>query len=249
MTLSHSPPPVISGLAPDVVLIVTEHGDGCIVDLDGSFYAVSPVAAAMLRDMLDGGRDAAVARSVARYGIDEARIACDLDTLLADLSRRGLLRRQDTPHRASMRPVVARAFAGVAHRLVRLAPTQRSRAWIALTFARLSFLVSGWNATVKAWQRRLNGLGSTSVAHTGELARAIDGAVRSVAAVHLMNVDCKERALASFALARCVGLPASLVVGVEFYPLAGHSWCESDDAVIGDEASHCHRFTPAFRLS
>ncbi len=242
-----SPLPVIPGLAPDVALVVTEHGDGCIVDLAGSFYAVSPVAAAMLRDMLEGGRDFAIARSAARYGVDEARIAGDLDTLLGDLTRRGLLRRQDGRHRPGTRRIVAGALAGVTHRLLRLASTQRSRAWIALTFARLSFAVSGWNATVKAWQKRLGG--ATAAAHAGELARAIDGAIRSAASRHLMNVDCKERALASFALARCVGLPASLVVGVGFYPLAGHSWCETGNTVIGDEASHCRRFTPAFRLS
>ena len=239
--------PIISGLAPDVALIVTEHGDGCIVDLDGSFYAVSPVAAGMLRDMLDGGREVAIARSAVRYGVDRARIAGDLDALLDDLTRRGLLQRGDASRRWGTRRIVARSLAGVAYRLLRLAPTQRSRAWIALTFARLSFVISGWNATVKAWQRRLDGL--NSAAHAGELVRAIDGAVRGAASRHVMNVDCKERALASFALARCAGLPASLVVGVEFYPLAGHSWCETGSAVIGDEASHCRRFTPAFRLS
>lgn len=248
MTSSRSPLPVISGLAPDVALIVTEHGDACIVDLDGSFFAVSPVAAAMLRDMLDGGRDVAIARSAARYGIDEARIAGDLDALVDDLTRRGLLQQRDIRRRSGTRRIIAGALAVMAHRLMLLASTQRSRAWIALSFARLSFLVSGWNATAKAWQRRLDGLGAASAAD-GELARTIDGAVRSTAARHVMNVDCKERALASFALARCAGLPASLVVGVEFYPLAGHSWCEMDNAVIGDEASHCRRFTPAFRLS
>ncbi|MGE0423676.1 MAG: lasso peptide biosynthesis B2 protein [Reyranellaceae bacterium] len=238
------------GLAPDVALIVTEHGDGCIVDLDGSFYAVSPVAAAMLRDTLDGGRDAAVARSAARYGVDEARIADDLDALLKDLTARGLLlRRRDGRRASGPQRIIAGALAGVAHRLLRLAATQRSRAWIALTFARLSFVISGWNATVTAYRTRAGDTGAAPVPQAGELVRAIDSAIRSAASRHPLNVDCKERALASFALARYVGLPATLVVGIGFYPLAGHSWCETGNAVIGDESTHCRRFTPAFRLS
>jgi hypothetical protein len=131
-----------------------------------------------------------------------------------------------------------------------MAGAHRSRAWIALALARLSFLMLGWNPTVKAWQKRLcEGRKAPPDAHASVLAQAIDDSVRSVAARHPMNIDCKERALASFALARCAGLPATLVVGVEFYPLAGHSWCETGSAVIGDEKSNCQRFTPAFRFS
>lgn len=237
-------------LASDVALIVTDNGDGCIVDLDGSFYAVSVVAAALIRDTLTHGREAAVANGAARYGVDSTRIGRDLDDLLDDLGRRGLLLRQsERRHRVEAREIMAGALAGLAHCLLRLPGTLRSRAWIALSFARLSFLVSGWNATAKAWRKRSVGPGTASKSQGGEHARAIDSAIRSAAARHLMNIDCKERALAGFALARRVGLPADLVVGVGFYPLAGHSWCEAGDTVIGDDASNCRRFAPAFRLS
>jgi hypothetical protein len=234
-------------LAADVALILAEHGDGCIVDLNGSFYAVSPVAAAMLRDTFADGRAVAIASNAARYGVEETRIAADLDSLLIDLRERGLLRSTPARRRSGFRRVLAHAIAGMAQRALRLARSERARARIALTAARASFLISGWNVTVKAWCRRPHEAPMEPSPVTR--AQAIDDAVRSVAARHMMNVDCKERALAGFALARFAGLPATLVVGVDFYPLAGHSWCETGDAVIGDEESHCRRFTPAFRLS
>jgi hypothetical protein len=237
-------------LAPDVGLIVTEQGDGCIVDLDGSFYAVSPVAAAMLRDTLELGRDAAIARNAGRYGVDESRIASDLDALLGDMTERGLLQLRQTRRPAVARRMLAGVIAGVTHRLLHLAGTPRARARLALTLARLSFITLGWSRTVKAWQKRLcNERKALADSRTGEMVHAIDDAVRSAAARHMLNVDCKERALACFALARCAGLPATLVVGVGFYPLAGHSWCETGNLVIGDEAANCRRFTPAFRFS
>lgn len=232
-------------LARDVALIVTERGDGCIVDLNGSFYAVSSVGAAMLRDTVESGRAAAITRNAAKYGVQETRIATDLDDLLGDMIRRGLLQRGRGRHSPGIRHALANVIAGIMRLALRFARAERSRAWIALTLARVSFLLLGWNATVGAWRTRLAGERSASP----DARRAIDESVRSVAARHMMNVDCKERALACFALARSAGLPATLVVGVDFYPLAGHSWCESGPDVIGDEVAHCRRFTPAFRLS
>ncbi len=226
-------------------MIVTEHGDGCIVDLNGSFYAVSSVGAAMLRDTIEGGRAAAITRSAARYGVEETRIATDLDDLLGNMTRRGLLRRGHSRRPSGVRRVLASAIAGMTAVALRLARAERSRARIALTSARVSFLLLGWNATVSAWRARF-GAGRAA---PSDSQRVIDEAVRGAAARHMMNVDCKERALACFALARSAGLPATLVVGVDFYPLAGHSWCEIGHRVIGDEESHVRRFTPAFRLS
>lgn len=232
-------------LARDVALIVAEHGDGCIVDLNGSFYAVSSVGAAMLRDTVESGRAAAITRNAARYAVEETRIATDLDDLLGDMIRRGLLQRGRGRQSPGIRRALANVIAGMMRLALRFARAERARAWIALTLARLSFLLLGWNATVGAWRARRGGERSASP----DARRAIDAAVRGVAARHMMNVDCKERALACFALARAAGLPATLVVGVDFYPLAGHSWCESGADVLGDEAAHCRRFTPAFRLS
>jgi hypothetical protein len=236
-------------LARDVALVVTEHGDGCIVDLNGSFYAVSSVGAAMLRDTVEGGRAAAITRGAARYGVEETRIATDLDDLLGDLIRRGLLRPGQTRRPSGIRHRLANTIAGMTRLALRLGRTERSRAGIALSLARVSFLLLGWNATVSAWRARLGARLGGGHAASADSQRAIDEAVRGAAARHVMNVDCKERALACYALARSAGLPATLVVGVDFYPLAGHSWCEVGHAVIGDEETHCRRFTPAFRLS
>jgi len=199
----------------------------------------------MLRDTIEHGRAAAIARGAARYGVEETRIAIDLDDLIGDMVRRGLLQRGQGRRPSAIRRLLATAIAGMTRQALRLARGEPARARIALTLARLSFVLLGWNATVSAWRARF-GAGREA---TVDAQRMIDAAVRGVAARHVMNVDCKERALASFALARTAGLPAALVVGVDFYPLAGHSWCEIGHSVIGDEEAHCRRFTPAFRLS
>lgn len=199
----------------------------------------------MLRDTVESGRAVAITRNAARYAVEETRIATDLDDLLGDMIRRGLFQRGRGRHPSGIRHALANAIAGTMRLALRLTRSERSRAWITLTLARVSFLLLGWNATVSAWRARLVGEPTASP----NARCAIDAAVRSVGARHMMNVDCKERALACFALARAAGLPATLVVGVDFYPLAGHSWCESGPDVIGDEAAHCRRFTPAFRLS
>jgi hypothetical protein len=79
--------------------------------------------------------------------------------------------------------------------------------------------------------------------------RAIDAFSRSMAASHPLPVECKERALATWALARISGVPAELVVGVHPFPLEGHCWCAYDGAVYSDDSERCAQFEPVWRCS
>jgi hypothetical protein len=48
--------------------------------------------------------------------------------------------------------------------------------------------------------------------------------------------------------ARTAGLPAAVVLGLSFYPLATHTWClVDDDVVLGDLPDLCDAFQPVAR--
>jgi hypothetical protein len=58
---------------------------------------------------------------------------------------------------------------------------------------------------------------------------------------------CKERALCCWALARAAGLAATLVVGLQLFPLAGHCWCEVGSWTLSDDRARCDLYTPVIR--
>jgi hypothetical protein len=71
--------------------------------------------------------------------------------------------------------------------------------------------------------------------------------VRAAVAGHPFAVACKERALCSWSLARTAGLRATLIVGIELFPIAGHCWCEVSERPLGDDQGRCDQFTPVAR--
>lgn len=244
-------------LSPDAALVVTGDGNGCVLDMNGKFFAVGPVGAEMLRIALESGPDAAVARIAGQYGVDPERVLADLDALVADMQARGILLRGTNDRHPAGR-LGARLVAGLVGGLFRMVTGPRSRVVVALAASRLSFALFGWRATVEAWTRH----GSAAVApgaedETRAIAAGIDRLVRDIAPRLWFDVDCKERALTCRMLARRAGLEADLVIGVAFYPLSGHCWCEvatgptqaATRLVISDDAGTCGRYTAVFRYS
>lgn len=77
-----------------------------------------------------------------------------------------------------------------------------------------------------------------------KIIEAIDEKVRTIAAKHLLNIGCKERALCCWTLIRSYGLPVKLVLGVDLFPLASHCWCEFGSEILTDYSDRCERFTP-----
>jgi hypothetical protein len=73
---------------------------------------------------------------------------------------------------------------------------------------------------------------------------SVDEAVRSTVARHLLKVQCKERSLCAWTLLAWAGVPASLVVGVDFYPFVGHCWCTCGEQIVGDDFDFCARYHP-----
>jgi transglutaminase superfamily protein/coenzyme PQQ synthesis protein D (PqqD) len=235
-------------LPPDVILVTVRDGSARLLDMSGGFHAVPAVGAQMLQETLANGAAAAAAQVAEDYGVAPRQVQDDLAVFLRELEKQGLLcsprSRQRGgalgPARLLIRPALA-----AAHRLLRC-PEKQARALLGL--ARLSFALFGWTATIAVWQEAHAHLPARqSTACDAELVQALDRTVRAAVAGHPFAVACKERALCSWSLARTAGLRATLIVGIELFPIAGHCWCEVSERPLGDDQGRCDQFTPVAR--
>jgi hypothetical protein len=114
--------------------------------------------------------------------------------------------------------------------------------------AHLSFALFGWSRAVALWQEAHARFPARQPGERdAESIQALGTAVRAAAASHPIRVACKERALCAWSLARAAGLSATLVVGIDLFPIAGHCWCEVGAQPLGDDRDRCDRFTPVAR--
>jgi Transglutaminase-like superfamily len=236
-------------LAPDVFFLVVEDGSARLLNMGGGFHAMPAVGARMLRETLTNGSAAAVTRIARDYGVAPQQVESDLTVFLRDLESQGLLhsrssRRGRLGVRVGLARMVLRPAIHATHRYLR-SPEAKARALLGL--GRLSVAAFGWMPTVAVWREvhshlPLRQAGAGDV----ETVRAIEGTVRAAAASHPVAVACKERALCSWSLAQAAGLHASIVVGVELFPIAGHCWCEIGSHVL-DDRERCERFTSVAR--
>lgn len=229
----------------DVILVTVRDGSARLLDMAGGFHAVPAVGTRMLQETLANGAAAAATRIAGDYGVARERVQSDLAVFLRDLEKQGLLcgrrnRRRSAgsgPARLLLRPAL-----GATHRLLR-SPHKRAQAL--LGWARLSFALFGWTATVAAWQEaHARFPGREAGACDAELVGVLDRTVRAAVAGHPVAVACKERALCAWSLARAAGLNATLIVGIELFPMAGHCWCEVAAHPLGDDQDRCDQFTP-----
>jgi hypothetical protein len=243
-----TPPASDYSLCPDVILVTVRDGSARLLDMAGGFHAIPAVGARMLQETLADGAAKAAARIADEYGVAHGQVQDDLAVFLRDLEQQGLLcserNRRRTgalgPARLLLRPAL-----GAAHRLLR-SPDRQARALLGL--ARLSFALFGWTATVAAWQQAHARFPSRPAGpRDAHMIQALDTTVRAAVAGHPVAVACKERALCSWSLARSAGFNASLVVGVELFPMAGHCWCEVAALPLGDDPDRCDQFTPVAR--
>lgn len=239
-------------LAPDVILLLVQDGTARLLDMDESFYAVPAIGAMMLQQTLERGTAAAVQRVAARYGADREQVQADLAAFLRVLEKRGLIlhvksdqRRRPTTLSTLCFPCLASALKCV-HLGSRSLQTQ---VWALLILARLSFRLFGWKRTIAAWQKHYNRDAHASEQVKSEIVCDVDETIRNVAAKHLLTIGCKERALCCWALLRAVGVPATLVLGINLFPLEGHCWCESGSLILSDYHDRCERFTPILKYA
>jgi hypothetical protein len=240
--------PAASGgyeLGPDVVLMPLEDGTARLVDLDGSWFGLSEMAAEMVHSFLERGEQETVQRIAGEYNTDLDRVGADLTTLLATLRAKGLIRRSSGRlPKVRLRTVIAITISYPALNILGLVRNQRLKALTLLTAARLCFALTGWARTVDAWRKCL---GTSHILAANSEREAIidtiDNATRP-SANDLRSIACKERALCCWYMLHSSGVPAKLVMAVRFFPFSGHCWCEVDERILTDSPENCKAYTP-----
>jgi Transglutaminase-like superfamily/Coenzyme PQQ synthesis protein D (PqqD) len=236
-------------LCEGVVHVAVEDGTSRLLNLGNHFYGLSVVATRMLRVTLEAGLDAAVESLSEEYGIPPERIRDDLTALLLDLERKRLIRRSGERRIATwLRRFVIYAIIIPTLWVVCLVPSQRGKTWLLLGLSHLSCRLFGWANTVEAWRTGCPLL-TKSAFEPEEAMQTIHANVCLTAASHLLPVECKERALTTWALGRIAGIPIKLVVGVHIFPLEGHCWCDYKGTVYSDDSERCMQFKPVWWCS
>lgn len=228
-------------LHPDVVWIARPDGSCRLMQMGANVCAMDDLSTALLQMLIDDGPAAAASALAARYGLGEADAAADVQAFITELRKQKLVevRNGSGATRDRGRALAARVFIAAALGLVSVtARSLDARARGLLWTAKWSLVLFGWARSVREWERRFLATASDAKARAGTLA-AIDEVVRAIASRSLMNLECKERAFACWALARGCGVPAQLVVGVTHDPLQGHVWVKCGESIISDDAEHC----------
>lgn len=234
-------------LMSDVVFVPVEDGTSRLLDMSGSFYALSTTATEMLCKVLEQGVEETLSTLASKYAVDGNQLQVDLNRLLHDLEQQHLVHRSSN---ISLNIQVGDAIAtfllipalSLIHYCIRFSSI---KTWCLLMLAHLSFGIFGWARTIYIWQKLF--IHRSAKDCNENLARRIDEAVREIATSHILKVECKERALCCWFLLRAAGISATLVVGINLFPFAGHCWCESDSLILSDYEDHCDRFTPVLR--
>jgi hypothetical protein len=225
-------------LPPDVILLTIDDGSARLLDMAGSFHAVSAVGARMLKETLATGPDMAVTRIAQDYGVAPQQVSDDLAVFLRGLENEGLLcgrlrRLRQGRSGFGLASLVVKPSLRATHQVLR---SPKTKGFTLLALARLSFAFFGWTRTITVWQEAHAHLPARQAdERDAETLRALDTAVRAAASGHPVAVACKERALCSWSLARSEGLCASLVVGIALSPMAGHCWCEVGTQTLGED--------------
>lgn len=235
-------------LSPDVILVTVDDGSARLLDMAGSFHAVSAVGMRMLQAVLAEGSAGAVPQIVEHYCVGRHQIEADLAIFLRDLEGRRLLHDRGQQLASDNRGIVPQLIGRTVRAVQSLSRHPETKARCLLPLARLSFALLGWTRTVNVW-RQAHALFPTRsvVDEDKDKIEALDKAVRSAVTDHPITMMCKERALCSFSLARAAGLDAAVVVGVDLFPIAGHCWCEVGSETPGDDRDRIERFAPVGR--
>jgi hypothetical protein len=240
-------------LAPDVALVVVWDGSGRLIDLCGDCYALPAGGTRLLELSLEIGTEAAAEQIATECAAPAGRVKADAEAFLGDLFGRGLLVRptERVAHGRRTSRLQARAVAASVRcaRWVFRSDARRSAALLAIAYASIRLL--GWARTVELW-RAVFVATSCAAERTGDATErldAIEHTVREAISRSPFPVDCKARALCSWAMVRSAGRPARLVVGIDLFPFLGHCWCESESRVLGDGSDRCGRFNPVLQYS
>jgi hypothetical protein len=212
-------------LRPQVTLIVQDETVRVLDTRGGTFYALGRLGTRMLLAALRGGSGAMARRLADEYQVPASEVSADWAALVGQLTAAGLAE----PVRPKSRGPALPGRFGV---------------WFRLALARLCFALLGWEKTVRLWSRAARRDGVRPPAGWEAIVARVDELVNTCASRHVLNPQCKERALVSWRLLTGLGLPARLVMGVMLYPFAAHAWAECAGRIVGDDLARCEQFVP-----
>lgn len=239
-------------LGPGVILVpVEEEGTARLLDMNRNFYAVSATGASMLQSTLAHGPLAAAREIADECGVALDRVQTDLDAFLSELQKRHLITNAATPAADKCSRIVDYIFLVLPLRLIhRRLGSWKVRASALLLFARFSVHMFGWIRTVQALsQCHPIPLRGVIEGEAEKIANAVNQALCGSATIRFIPMNCKERSLCCWDLARSAGLPATLVVGISLVPLWAHCWCEVGSSTVGDDPDYCKQYKPIARYA
>lgn len=245
-------------LSPEVHLL-DQDGFTQLLDFrQGQFYALDSTASEMLSLVLEKGFEITVKEMTQTYDVMEESVRQDLNQFLRDLEQKNLIFSHDKPSNHSNfrehQQLIGKyllKFSKSCFYLMRKAfnpqpfPNRLTVDFL-LILSGLSFRLLGWDQTLHLWQQ-WHTIGNTiNPAKTPEILQTVDQLVRKAAASQLfLPLVCKERALVGYHLLKTFyGLPTTLVIGIDPYPLQIHAWVECEGVIITDDAAHCQLFSP-----
>lgn len=232
-----------------VVCVDVEDGTSRLLDFGNRFYGLSAVATRMLQATLDIGPSAAAERLAQECDVSFDYIYGELTTFLDGLERKHLIQRVENQNGVfRLQKLIAHIVVVPLLGAIRLIPGKRIKSWLLLILAYLSCHLLGWMYTVEAWQTGCPCV-KRPVSDSESTMGEIDEVVRSVAASYPMSVECKERALTTWALGRLTGISVELIVGVHPFPLEGHCWCSYNGIVYSDDSERCTQFKQVWSCS
>jgi hypothetical protein len=212
-------------LRPDIVVIVHDENARLLDLRHAKFYAINGVATRMLLLALERGPEAMVSALSQEYEVDKTQVEADWQSLVKELESARLAKA------VRLRTACTRIPGPLTLR-------------ISLALAWVSFRVLGWERTLRLWRCGKRRIGVSSLTERQSFVAAVDELVRRHAASHVMNPQCKERALVAWRVLQKLGLSSRLVMGVELYPFEAHAWTQCGDQIVGEDRERCKRFTP-----
>lgn len=235
-------------LGENVILLQVKDGTARIIDLDGEYHAISVTAALILLETLKNGSQKVAERLANEYSIELSQAQEDVRFFLQYLTDKRIIYHLETSkEQDKINKYNLLFFLEFLLKLInRSSINFEIKVWIILSLAYFSFRLLGWTKTIKVWQHSFSSTIIVNVQEKDKFINAVDLAIHNVTPYHLLNIECKERALCSWWMLCFAGIPAKLTLGVDLFPLSSHCWCEVGKNIVGDNKEWREWFTPVF---
>lgn len=228
-------------LNPNVHVILVKDGTSRILNLDGFFIALPVISTLMLKLILQYEFSVVVNKLADQFKTDQFRISKDLSVFLKKLEALKVITKSPAKQIIKL-SYLLQCFLEITVPLTTEIPNKLIQHKVLLLLAWCSFKLFGWNKTVNSWKQYFY---NQTVSPTKSVSvLKISEEIQVAVSRHFIKMDCKEKAIVCWAICQKEGIPASLVLGINLYPLSSHFWCEFEGNSLTDNKERCNRFFP-----